>query len=228
MSKTDWKSEHPQYTKYTLGDEQLAASPWDLWRDWQAAAQQVMQYANEIALATCGRAHGGRGEAPAQPTVRMVLLKKWSEPEGFFWYSKSDSEKGMQLAENPRAEFLWYAGALQRQVRVRGVVELCPRSDAVSYAKERPRESQISAYVSTQSARVASRKALEDLREQAHKNFAGGEVPVSAAWTGYVLRPEQFEFWQGRADRLHDRILYIARGAWNNPQAGWDVIRLQP
>ncbi len=227
MSETSmrksWEGEHPQYTKYELDDGELPASPWLLWDAWQSEARAVVQHTNEVAISTCGSVAGEVQHL--QPTVRMVLLKYYDEALGFCWYSKACSEKGKQLSEVPHVELLWYVKELQRQVRVRGSVSTTSAEEAEKYARSRPRKSQISAYVSRQSSVIESRAALERAYKNAEVAYENEPIPVAEDWTGYVLKPARFEFWQGREDRLHDRIVYTCADA---PHGTWSIIRLQP
>ena len=220
----NWQNEHPQYTLYTLEDDSTPQSPWKLWETWQQHAARVMKHTNEIAISTCGTATTG-DTTHIQPTVRMALLKKYNEHTGFFWYSKARSEKGLQISEHPWVEILWYARELQRQVRIRGTVCVSLLQDASDYARSRPRKSQISAYISQQSKPIASRKILEQAYKKAEMAYAHTDIPVSKDWALYTLMPLRFEFWQGRADRLHDRIVYERDSVGKRT---WTVQRLQP
>lgn len=221
-----WEREHPQYTKYELGDAYLPPSPWLLWNSWHSDAHRVLQYTNEVAISTCGIVSSQGTQQYLQPTVRMVLLKYYDEALGFCWYSKARSEKGRQLSECPHAELLWYVRELQRQMRVRGSITTTSPEEAQKYACSRPRLSQISAYISEQSAVIESRDVLERVYKDAQDAYKNGDVPVAEDWTGYVLQPTRFEFWQGRKNRLHDRIVYTRVNA--HKKSVWNITRLQP
>lgn len=166
-----------------------------------------------LALATAN----GRG----QPSLRMVLLKAY-DANGFVFYTNYGSRKGEDLAVNPRAALLWWWDRQYRQVRVEGTVEKVSRAESETYFLTRPRGSQFSAAVSPQSRRVSDRAWLEAEVATLEREIGDGEVPLPADWGGYRLRPEQFEFWQGRRDRLHDRICYRQDGG------GWRLERLGP
>ena len=142
-----------------------------------------------------------------QPSARIVLLKHF-DAEGFCWYTDYRSAKGQQLADNPQAELLFYWPELDRQVRINGTVEKLSREAAERYFTERPRGSQLSAAASHQSHRVAGRSELEAQVRQLEQSLNQSDVPCPSYWGGYRLCPRRFEFWQGRENRLHDRLVY--------------------
>ena len=164
-----------------------------------------------MALATA--ATGG------SPSVRMVLLKGFDE-RGFVFFTGYESRKGQELVENPRAALLFYWDPLGRQVRIEGPVERAPEEESDAYFRTRPRGAQISASVSPQSRVVESRAGLEALA--AELEARGVELPRPPAWGGFRLAPETYEFWQHRANRLHDRLRY------RRADGGWIVERLAP
>ena len=164
-----------------------------------------------MALATATR--------DASPSVRMVLLKGFEE-RGFVFFTGYESRKGTELAANPRAALLFYWDPLGRQVRIEGPVEQVPEQESDAYFCTRPRGAQISASVSPQSRVVESRAGLEALA--AELEARGGEIPRPPAWGGFRLAPETFEFWQHRANRLHDRLRYRREGD------SWKIERLAP
>jgi pyridoxamine 5'-phosphate oxidase len=156
-----------------------------------------------------------------KPSARIVLYKG-AHDGGLTFYTNYDSRKGAELAANARAALVFWWDKLERSVRVEGRVEPLSRAMSEAYARGRPRGSQLGALTSRQSRVVASRAELEQRLAANEKKLGGKEVPVPENWGGYLLRPEMFEFWQGRRDRLHDRLVYRAAGK------GWRMERLEP
>nr|WP_040704176.1 pyridoxamine 5'-phosphate oxidase [Nocardia takedensis] len=200
-------------------DETWLAAGWEpLLRHWieQATAVGVAE-PNAMVLATVSTA----GDTP-RPVARTVLCKGLS-PEGVTFYTNYDSAKGTQLAAVPfaAATFLW--AALGRQVHVRGPVERVNGETTAVYWRSRPRESQLGAWASHQSAPIGSRADMDELLVATTERFADVEdIPVPPHWGGYLLRPDEVEFWQGRRGRLHNRIRVRVTAE------GQSVDRLQP
>ena len=157
-----------------------------------------------------------------KPSARIVLLKQADE-NGFVFYTNYESRKGKELVSNPFASLVFYWNALGRQVRVEGSIEKVSDTESESYFQSRPRESQISAVVSSQSAVVASREYLEEQWKNVEQQFAGKPVQRPKHWGGFRLKPQQIEFWQNRESRLHDRVLYQLQKDGN-----WKINRLYP
>lgn len=158
------------------------------------------------------------------PSARVVLLRGFGPDSGFRFYTSYDSRKGRELAENPRAALVLHWPELGRQVRMHGPVERAHDAEAVAYWRNRPRASRISAWASRQSEVIESRVLLEEEVARLEARFGDADVPLPAFWGGYRVDPDDFEFWQHREDRLHDRIRY-RRGEGG---AGWIVERLAP
>ena len=154
-----------------------------------------------------------------RPSVRMVLLKGFDE-QGFVFFTGYESRKGGELATNPRAALLFYWDPLGRQVRIEGPVERVAEAESDAYFRSRPRGAQISASVSPQSRVVESRAGLEALA--AELEVRGDEIPRPPAWGGFRLAPQTYEFWQHRANRLHDRLRY------RREDGDWVLERLAP
>jgi pyridoxamine 5'-phosphate oxidase len=188
--------------------------PLDLFRSWLYEARSAAGYdADAMAVATA--TPGG------EPSVRMVLLKGVDE-RGLVFFTNYASRKGVELEENPRAALLFHWPALGRQVRVEGPVARVDRGESEAYARNRPRESQLSALASPQSQAVPDREWLERRVEELDREHAGAELPVREDWGGYRVDPEAWEFWVHRDNRLHDRHRY------ERTPEGWRVERLAP
>jgi pyridoxamine 5'-phosphate oxidase len=156
-----------------------------------------------------------------RPSARMVLLKGFDEA-GLVFFTNYGSRKGSELEANPRAALLFHWPESGRQVRVEGPVERLPREQSMEYARSRPRHSQLSALASPQSRPVPSREWLEQRVVELDAEHPGKQLPVRDEWGGYRVRPEAWEFWQHRDNRLHDRFRYLPA------QAGWRIERLGP
>jgi pyridoxamine 5'-phosphate oxidase len=153
------------------------------------------------------------------PSLRMVLMKSFDE-RGFVFYTNYDSRKGRELAANPRAALLFHWPG--RQVRIEGPVERTTTEESIAYARSRPRGSQLSALASRQSQPVASREDLEQRVAQLDRDHPD-ELPVHEGWGGFRVKPDSYEFWEHRRDRLHDRFRYLP-----DPAGGWRIERLSP
>ncbi len=205
---------------YTLGGidtENVQADPIEQFREWFQAARQAgppeWLEINAMTLATADR--------QGNVTSRIVLLKS-VEPEGFTFFTNYQSIKGRQLAVNPRASLCFFWPHLERQVRIDGAVQTVAASVSDEYFQSRPRDSQLGALLSEQSAAVADRATLEARFESLREQHQERPVPRPEHWGGYRVQPQRIEFWQGRPNRIHDRICYTRRGE------GWAIERLCP
>lgn len=154
------------------------------------------------------------------PSARTVLLKGYDE-KGFLFFTNYGSRKGRELSENPFAELLFYWMDLRKQVRISGRVEKVSKEESEKYFKTRPLNSQIGAWVSRQSEIIPDRKFLEEKYKEYSEKYKE-DVPLPPFWGGFRLIPERFEFWQGRENRLHDRICYLKKNG------EWEIMRLAP
>jgi pyridoxamine 5'-phosphate oxidase len=185
---------------------ELAGDPIALFQRWlKDAEDREVNDPDAVALATATR--------EGTPSVRMVLMKR-VDMEGFRFYTNADSQKGMDLAENPRAAMCFHWKSLRRQVRVSGTVTELTAGDVDEYFYSRSRLSQLGAAASQQSRVLASREVLETRVKELEEKFPE-EIPRPEYWRGYLLRPERIEFWKDGAGRLHDRFLFSRDGdAW--------------
>jgi len=201
-----------EYMRAGLHERELARDPlkqFALWFD--EALRSGVALPNAMTLATATK--GGR------PSVRTVLLKGF-DAQGFVFYTNYRSRKGRDIADNPQAMLLFWWKELERQIGIEGRVTQVSAAESDEYFASRPLGSRLSAIISPQSEPVASREALETDLEKAAKRWRDSP-PRPAQWGGYRLAPERFEFWQGRKDRLHDRLCYRrAADAWKVERLG--------
>ena len=203
-----------EYARAGLREEDVAADPLEQFHRWlaDATAAHPDEYTS-MTLATADR--------EGRPSARVVLLKGCDE-RGFVFYTNYDSRKGLELAENPRAALVFYWADLERQVRIEGRVEKTSREESEAYFHSRPLGSRIGAVASRQSAVIPGRDELERTTRELLERF-GEDVPLPDTWGGYRVVPEALEFWQGRPDRLHDRLHYRRLS-----EGGWTIERLSP
>jgi pyridoxamine 5'-phosphate oxidase len=200
------------YQGAPLLEADAGADPLDVFLSWFRAAAAVEQDANALALATV--------DAAGRPSVRIVLLKDVDD-RGLTFYTNYESRKGHDLTVNDHAAVVFYWRSIDRQVRVEGRVERVAPAESDAYFASRPIEARWSAAASPQSRPVDSREAL--VARVAEVRRAQGETVARPAWWGgYLLRPDAFEFWQGRPNRLHDRLRY------EHQDGGWRRVRLAP
>jgi pyridoxamine 5'-phosphate oxidase len=203
-----------EYTRAGLTESDVASDPVEQFRRWfDEALEADLHEPNAFVLATATR--------DGLPSARVVLLKGLDE-RGFVFYTNYEGRKGRELEENPRAALLFYWGELERQVRVEGTVSRTSEEESDAYYASRPRGSRLGAWASEQSRVVEGREFLEDRIGDLEAEYEGREVPRPAFWGGYRVEPEAVEFWQGRENRLHDRIVY------RREDGGWKTERLQP
>jgi pyridoxamine 5'-phosphate oxidase len=179
-----------------------------------AAIEAEIRDVNAMSLATAG--------ADGKPSSRIVLLKGFDQ-DGFVFFTNYESEKGKQLEENPYAAIAFYWIELDRQIRISGPVEKTSREESERYFHSRPAGSQLGAWASHQSEVIDARRVLDARMAEITERYAGKPIPLPPHWGGFRVKPESFEFWQGRPDRLHDRFRYTRRA-----DDLWSINRLAP
>ena len=206
-----------QYTRNPpLNESDVAPDPLLQFERWFAVAQQPaagIHEASAMSLATV--------DAAGRPSLRIVLFKGL-DGGGFTFYTNYESRKGSDLAERSYAALTFWWDKLERQVRIEGRVERVSRELSDKYFHSRPRGSQLAAYTSHQSRGVGSREDFDRRLAEVTQRFEGSEVPCPEYWGGYRVLPEAVEFWQGRDNRVHDRLLYTRNGD------SWRIERLEP
>lgn len=197
-----------------LKESDLDPDPIAQFRRWFAEARRAGLYLPEaMAVATA--------TPDGKPSVRMMLLKT-VDRRGFVFFTNYGSRKAGEMEENPQAAVVVHWSELQRQVRIEGRLRRISQEESEAYFRTRPRGSQLGAWASAQSEVIPGREFLEKRMAEHEKSFAGREVPLPPFWGGYLLTPERLEFWQGRVNRLHDRLRYVRTGD------AWKVERLSP
>ena len=202
-----------EYTRAGLTDAD--PDPVSQFRAWfESALAADLHEPNAMTLATA--------TPDGKPSARVVLLKGYDE-RGFVFYTNYEGRKGREMERNPRAALVFYWGELERQVRIEGRVSRVPESESDAYYASRPRGSRLGAWVSEQSRPVESRAVLETGLRELETEYQGRDIPRPPFWGGYRVEPEAIEFWQGRENRLHDRLVYR-----RTDDGGWGIERLQP
>jgi len=214
MTTLDLAALRRDYALATLDERDVEADPIRQFERWfaDAAAARVPE-PNAMTLSTATR--------DGVPSARIVLLKG-VDANGFAFYTDYRSRKGAELAENPLAALTFLWKEIERQVRITGSVSRVSTHESDAYFRTRPLGSRLGAWASHQSGVLASRDELEARVQDVIGRFPDGDVPLPPHWGGFRVAPDEIEFWQGRPDRLHDRLLY-RRG-----ERGWEISRLSP
>ncbi len=202
------------YQRMSLDEDVAGMDPMHLFMEWMDAAERTgIADHNAMVLSTVGS---------ASISSRVVLLRKVDD-RGFVFYTNLNSRKAMDIERDPRAALTFFWPTLERQIRIEGKVVPLPTEESDQYFATRPRESRIGAWSSDQSRAVEDRTVMEDRYNRWAKRFEGMEVPRPDHWGGMLVRPVRIEFWQGRSNRMHDRLAYER---FND--GSWQRMRLQP
>jgi pyridoxamine 5'-phosphate oxidase len=201
------------YERGSLDEAHAAADPFVQFRGWiDEALASTVKEPNAMTVATA--------DAAGHPSARIVLLRGWDE-RGFVFFTNYESRKGREIDANPFASLLFFWDLLEREVRIDGRIERLSGAESDAYFERRPRGHRLSAWASPQSRTVADRATLEAAMADAETQFVG-DVPRPPYWGGYRVIPDAIEFWQGRRNRVHDRLVY------RRSEAGWTRERLAP
>lgn len=203
------------YKLETLLETNVANNPIDqftFW--WKEATDSAVDEINAMTLCTA--------TADGTPSGRIVLLKGYDE-KGFVFFGNYESNKGIELAQNPKASLVFFWKELERQIRIKGTVEKLSDADNDEYYHSRPEGSRIGAWASPQSAVIENREVLQQNVEKYQQQFSNSPITRPTHWGGYLVKPTVVEFWQGRPSRLHDRIQYTLQ-----TNGSWKIDRLAP
>lgn len=204
------------YEKHKLLEEEIVLDPFQLFGLWlrEVEASREVEEVNTMTVTTVG--------PDGYPKSRVVLLKEFDN-EGFTFYTNYLSDKGKAIEQNPKVCLSFFWPGAERQVIIKGNAQKTSNEESERYFRSRPRGSQLGAWASEQSSVISSRDYLEKRLAHLEQEYEGKDVPKPPYWGGYKVYPEQFEFWQGRANRLHDRILFNKAG-----DNTWKTARLAP
>ncbi|MFK5879120.1 MAG: pyridoxamine 5'-phosphate oxidase [Flavobacteriaceae bacterium] len=204
------------YQKSELSENSVSSNPMELFQKWfyELEASETVEEPNAMTIATIG--------ADGFPKSRVVLLKKFTW-EGFIFYTNYNSDKGKSIAKNPHVclSFFWHG--VERQIIIKGMAEKIAENLSDGYFESRPDGSKLGAWASNQSDVVSSRASLDQSLKDFESKFKNKEIPRPNHWGGYIVKPISIEFWQGRPNRMHDRILYTLQDNFD-----WKIERLAP
>ena len=191
------------YKLRSFAEDEAAENPFEQFTNWfKEAVESNIDEVNAMTLATVN--------AEGKPSARIVLLKGMSE-KGYEFYTNYESDKAQEIAGNNNVAIVFFWKELERQIRIEGTVKKAPDNVSDTYFNSRPEESRIGAWSSPQSKTIASREILVENVNATKVKFAGEKITRPSFWGGYIVEPVLFEFWQGRSNRLHDRIEYVKK-----------------
>jgi pyridoxamine 5'-phosphate oxidase len=216
MNNNDLSNYRKSYEKGALLKSNVPENPMELFQKWfcDVDNSNTIDEANAMTLSTIG--------LDGYPKSRVVLLKKYTW-EGFIFYTNYNSEKGKAIKEIPNVCLSFFWNAAEQQIIIKGKAERIAENLSDGYFESRPRGSQLGAMASNQSELIQDRTILDNKLKQLENDFEGKEIPRPKFWGGFIVKPIEIEFWQGRANRLHDRILYRLQEDYN-----WKINRLAP
>ncbi|APD05982.1 pyridoxal 5'-phosphate synthase [Flavobacteriaceae bacterium UJ101] len=216
MNIQDLSDYRQNYTKEELLEEHLKESPIEQFQKWFYEVEETggITEVNAMTISTNGQ--------DGFPKSRIVLLKKTTW-EGFIFYTNYLSEKGLAIEKNPKICLSFFWPVMERQVIIKGVAEKLPQNLSDGYFEQRPRGSQLGAWASQQSTVVPNKAFLENSLKELEAQYEGKEIPRPSHWGGYLVKPQSVEFWQGRPNRMHDRIRYTLQEDFS-----WKIERLAP
>lgn len=213
---TDLGNYRKSYKKEQLLENNISDNPMELFQKWfhEVDANFEVEETNAMTISTLG--------LDGYPKNRVVLLKRFTY-EGFIFFTNYNSEKGKAIGQNPKVCLSFFWNSAERQIIIKGKAEKIAENLSDGYFESRPRGSQLGALASRQSEVIESRNYLEEKLSKLEKDYEGQEIPRPEFWGGYIVKPVEIEFWQGRHDRLHDRIRYQLQEDYN-----WKIDRLSP
>lgn len=204
------------YQKQELLESNVPENPMELFQKWYFNAEEsgYIEEANTMSVTTL--------ELDGFPKSRIVLLKRFTW-EGFIFYTNYNSDKGKAIEQNSKVSISFFWHQLEQQILIKGIAEKLPENLSDGYFESRPDGSKLGAWASDQSKEVPSRAYLDNRLKEFEKKFEGKEIPRPDFWGGYIVKPISMEFWQGRPNRMHDRILYTLQENFD-----WKITRLAP